>query len=186
MKEPKRQKIIFERGYIKELFKSINQSALWFYQPYFTILGLDIAYFGIVFASFQIIAAFSSKYAHNLEEKIGEKYSLLMLIFLVGVSYFLMSSFIFLFSFSFCFIQQFVRGFQKIVVTDYINKLTKSNIRATILSVESLVGKLVYAFIIPIFGFLADFYSITQALAVIGITAFFIGLIFLVYIKNIK
>lgn len=56
-----------------------------------------------------------------------------------------MSNFIYLFSFSFAFIQQFVRGFSKPVITDYINKLVSSDIRATVLSAQNLVGRLFYA-----------------------------------------
>jgi MFS family permease len=209
LKEPKRHKLIFEKGYIKELFKNIkvaliqnaklrwiiiysgmiyafNQSALWLYQPYFKISGLDLAYFGIVFASFQIVAAFSSKYAHKIEERLGQKYSLAMLIFLVAGSYFLMSNFVFLFSFSFCFIQQFVRGFKNAVINDYINQLTNSSMRATILSAESFVGRLLYAMIIPIFGWIADVYTLEQALMVIGATTLISGIVIILILKKVK
>lgn len=209
LQEPKRHKLIFEKGYLKELLKIIkvaliqnkklrwiiiysgviyafNQSALWLYQPYFKLSGLDIAYFGIVFASFQVVAAFSSKYAHKIEEKIGQKYSLAMLIFLVAGSYFLMSNFVFLFSFSFCFIQQFVKGFKNAVITDYINQLTNSSMRATILSAESFVGRLLYATIIPIFGWIADIYTLQQALMVMGATTLISGIIILIILKKDK
>ncbi len=209
MQEPERHKLIFKKGYTKELLKIIkvaliqnkklrwiiiysgiilafNQSALWLYQPYFKLSGLDITYFGFVFASFQVVAAFSSKYAHKIEAKLGQKYSLSMLIFLVAGSYFLMSSFVFLFSFSFCFIQQFVRGFKSAVVTDYINQLTDSNIRATVLSAESFVGRLLYAVIIPVFGWIADVYTLAQALAVIGATTLISGIIILIILKKDK
>jgi len=209
LQEPQRHKLIFEKGYLKELLKIIkvaliqnkklrwiiiysgviyafNQSALWLYQPYFKLSGLDIAYFGIVFASFQVVAAFSSKYAHKLEKKLGQKYSLAMLILLVAGSYFLMSNFVFLFSFSFCFIQQFVRGFKNAVVTDYINQLTESNMRATVLSAESFVGRLLYAAIIPIFGWLADVYTLGQALTVMGSTTLISGIIILLILKKNK
>ena len=207
MEEPKRYKIIIQQGYTKELLSilkitflqnkkvrwiiiysgviyAFNQSALWLYQPYFKVSGLDIAYFGIVFAGFQMVAAFSSKYAHKIEEKLGQKYSLAMLTFLVAGSYFLMSNFIFLFSFSFCFIQQFVRGFKNAVVTDYINQLTTSNMRATVLSAESFIGRIIYAAIIPVFGWMADVYTIVQALTVIGATALISGIVILIILKK--
>jgi len=207
MQEPKRHKLIFRKGYTKELLKIIkvtliqnkklrwiiiysgvvfafNQSALWLYQPYFKISGLDIAYFGIVFASFQFVAAISSKYAHKIEGKLGQKYSLAMLIFLVAGSYFLMSNFVFLFSFSFCFIQQFVRGFRSAVVTNYINKLTDSSMRATVLSAESFIGRLLYAIIIPIFGWIADVYTLTQALTLIGVATIISGIIILLILRK--
>lgn len=202
IKEPKRHKMIFERGYLEKLFQilrttfidniklrwliiysaviiSLNQAVLWFYQPYFKLTGLDIVYFGFVFAAFNLVAAISSKYAHYIEKKIGRKFSLVMLIFLVAGSYFLMSNFIYWFSFSFAFIQQFVRGFSRPVITDYINKLTTSEVRATVLSAQNLVEKLFYAFIIPFAGWAADIYSLVQALTIIGITAIVAGIIIL-------
>lgn len=209
MQEPHRHKLIIEKGYVAELLKIItitivkneklrwliifsgiiyafNQSALWLYQPYFRLTGVDIAYFGIVFAGFHIVAAFSSKYAHQIEEKIGQTYSLVMLVVLVAGSYLLMSNVIFLFSFSFCFLQQFARGFKNAVITDYINKLTTSNMRATVLSAESFVGKLLYAAIIPVIGWIADIYSLVQALSILAITTFVSGIIILILLRKNK
>lgn len=209
MKEPKRHKLIIAKGYTKELFEimktamlknkklrwiiiysgivySFNQTALWLYQPYFKLSGLDVIHFGLVFASFQLVAGFSSKYAHRVEAKFGQKYSLAMLILLVSLSYFLMSNFIYLFSFSFCFIQQFVRGFQKAVVNDYINQLTTSDVRATILSVESFVSRLLYAAIIPIVGWVADIYTLDQALLVLGVTSLVSGLTIFAILHKFK
>jgi len=208
LKEPARHKPILKKGYVKELIFiikysmlknkklkwliiysgiifSFNQSVLWFYQPYFLISGVDIMYFGIIFASFQVVAALSSKYAHALEQKLGEKYSLVMLIFLVSASYLLMSNFVLLFSFSFAFLHQFVRGFSKVVITDYINKLANSDIRATILSAQSMSGRLIYALIVPIFGWVADVYTLINALTIIGISALVIGIpVILIMKKN--
>lgn len=109
-----------------------------------------------------------------------------MLIFLVAISYLLMSNFIFLFSFSFCFIQQFVKWFKNVIVTDYINQLTKSNMRATVLSAESFIGRLVYAIIIPIIGLIADIYSLTQALTIVWITILVSWLIILAFLRKDK
>jgi len=72
-----------------------------------------------------------------------------------------------------------VRGFSKVVITDYVNKLTTSDIRATILSAKNMVGQLIYAIIIPIFGWIADVYSLLQALTALGITTLVVGTVFL-------
>lgn len=207
LKEPKRHKLIIKKGYLIELIKIIkyslienqklrwliiysgiayafNQSALWFYQPYFSLSGLNIIHFGFIFASFQIIAAVSSKISYKLEEKLGQRYSLIMLTIFIGTSYLLMSHFVFLFSFTFAFLQQFSRGFYKVVINDYINKLTSSNIRATILSIKSMISQLIYAIIIPIFGWIADIYSLRQTLFIIGISTFVLGgIVLVIFIK---
>jgi MFS family permease len=209
IKEPERHKLIFKKNYFFELLNIIkteiltkpklkwlilfggiiyafNQSALWFYQPYFALSGLEIVHFGFIFASFQLVSAFSSKYAYKVEAFLGEKYSLVMLLVLVVVSYFLMGNFVYLFSFSFVFLQQFVRGFSNVVIGDYIHKLTESRIRATILSVQSMFKNLVYAVLIPIFGYVADVYSLLQTFLVIGATAFVIGSIVLFVLHRNK
>jgi MFS family permease len=207
MQEPQRHKLVLQKGYLKELLNIINttfihnkklrwiiiysgvvyafnQTALWLYQPYFILSGLDIAWFGFVFAGFQLVAAFTSKYAHKLEARLGQKYSLAMLILLVALSYFLMSNFVFLFSFSFCFIQQFVRGFKNAVVTDYINQLTASEIRATVLSAQSFIGRLIYAIIIPFIGWVADVYTLVQALGILAITTLASGIVILIILRK--
>ncbi|MCO4781475.1 MAG: MFS transporter [Candidatus Cloacimonetes bacterium] len=209
MREPKRDSLIVKQHYLKEIIHvlnvslmqnrklrwliiysgivyAFNQSVLWLYQPYFKLSGLDIIYFGVVFASFQLVAAFSSKFAFKIEAIIGEKKSLAILILLVAISYCLMGYFIFLFGFIFCFIQQFVRGFRKAVVSDYLNKLVDSDMRATVLSSENFVGSLLYAIIIPIFGWISDIYSLQQALVIMGIITFVVGSFALVCLKKNK
>ncbi len=209
LKEPKRHKTIFKKGYILELFKTIkyaiiknkklkwlvvysgvllgfNSAAIWLYQPYFKISGLDIVYFGIVFAFFNIVAAISSKYAHKIEGVIGQKSSLVSLVLITGISYLLMSNFIYIFSFSFAFLQQFVRGFSKPIIEDYINKLTSSEIRATVLSVQNMSYKFFYAAIIPIIGWIADVYNLVQALAILGITTLIIGIFSILMLRKVK
>ncbi|MCK5044120.1 MFS transporter [Candidatus Parcubacteria bacterium] len=198
MHEPKRHKLIFEKGYMWELLRIIKYSltennklrwlmiysgivysfgmaSFWLYQPYFSLSGLDIMHIGFIFASFQIVAAITAKYSHKIEERLGEKYSLIMLIALIGISYFLMSSFVYLFSFVFAFLQQFVRGFSNVVINDYINKLTTSDIRATILSAKNMIGQLIYAIMIPFVGWFTDVYSLLQAFTVLGATVLIIG-----------
>ena len=209
MTEPKRHKLIFKKGYLSELLEmisfslfknkrlrwlmiyigiiySFNQAVLWLYQPYFQLTGLDIVYFGVVFASFQLVAAASSKYAHKIEETLGQKHSLAMLVVLVSASFLMMGKFIYLFSFMFVFLQQFVRGFSGVVFTDYINRLTRSEIRATILSANNLMSRLLYALIIPLIGWTADVYSLVQALVLMGITLLISGTIVLFILHKEK
>ena len=202
MHEPRRHKKIFKKGYTYELYKILKyalvknkklrwlliysgltygllQAVIWFYQPYFELGGLDIIYFGFVYAAFNIIAATTGKYAHILEGKLGEKFSLALIPLLIAVAYLLMGKFVFIFGFVFAFLHQFTRGFSKVVLADYINKLTKSEIRATVLSGANLLQRLAYALIIPFAGWYADIYTIPQTLTVLGVTTAAIGAVLL-------
>jgi MFS family permease len=201
--EPKRSKTIFTKNHFFDLFKIIklaileNKKLRWLlvysavtigfiniayflYQPYFKLAGLNIIYFGVVFAGFNVIAAISSKYAHLLEEKMGQKYSLILLGVLTSISFLLMGNFIYLFSFSFAFLLQFVRGFSSVVISDYVHQLTDSSIRATVLSVKSLIEKMFFAIVTPFIGWFVDVYSLEQALILSGILVLFFGAISLV------
>ncbi len=202
-KEPQRHKAIFTKNYLFDLLKAIKSSILknkkmrwlliysaviisfiqvayFLYQPYFKLSGLNPIYFGVVFASFNLIVAISAKYSHLLEEKIGQKYSLILLFVLTGASYILMSNFIFLFSFVFALLIQFVQGFSSVVISDYVNQLTDSGLRATVLSVKSLIEKTFFAIITPLIGWIVDIYSLEQALFISGILVLFFGAISLV------
>lgn len=160
------------------------QTAFWFYQPYFELSGLDVAVFGFIFAGFNIVSAASSKYAHVVENWLGKTLSLVSLLVLVVASLALMSSFVLKISFVFIVLQQFVRGFSKPVISDYINQLVGSENRSTILSTHSLLGRVFQAGSMPVFGLISDTYSITQALSVLGITVFFAGIVLLVLMRS--
>jgi len=199
-KEPQRHKPIYTKNYIFDLLKIIKSSVLknkklrwllaysaiivgfinvayFLYQPYFKLSGLNIVYFGIIFAGFNVVVAISAKYSHLLEEKIGQKYSLILLFILTGVSFLLMSNFIYLFSFAFALLIQLVKGFSSVVVSDYVHQLTDSRIRATVLSVKSLIEKMFFAAITPFIGWVVDVYSLEQALTLSGIIVLFFGAI---------
>jgi len=209
MKEPKRHKRIIKKNYMHELFSILyyslfknvklrwilvysgiiigfNHAAWLLYQPYFKLSGLDLIYFGFVFALVHLTAAFSSKKAHFVEEKIGKRNSLILLVVFVGISYILMSKIIFVFSFVFVFLQQFVRGFSRVVLSDYVNELTTSDIRATILSAKSLIDRLVYAIIIPFVGWIADVYTLIHALIALGITSLIVGAVILLVLYKTR
>jgi hypothetical protein len=207
MLEPPRKKLTAEAGYAQELWRilrhcfaarprlrwliiysgviiGLNNAALWFYQPYFKLCALPVAYFGVAFASYQVFVALSSKYAYHLETKLGSRYSLILLVIMVSAGYVFMGYFVFLFSFLFAFFHQFARGFSRIVMTDYVNQLTDSDIRATVLSVQNLVMRVIYAALIPLLGRIADLTSIVQALQILGVVTIVAGGILLLVLKR--
>ncbi len=156
------------------LFGTLISGVLWFYQPYFKLCGIDVAYFGIIFAMFNIIQGLSYKYAHVIDEKINIEILLILMPIILSISYFLMSRFIFYFSFIFAFLQQFLRGSSEVILSDYLNKLVSSEIRASVLSVKNMLYRLLYASLLPILGYIADLYSLLFALKILGILSLFL------------
>ena len=162
------------------------QIAFWMYQPYFELTGLEIAAFGWAYASFNVVSAASSKYGYLIEGKIGKPLSLVMMPLMLVASLFLMSNFIAVFSFTFIFLQQLVRGYQKPIISDYINEIISSENRSTILSTKSLIGRILQAGSLPIFGLIIDLYSVPQALTVLGITIIAGGTVLILLLYSVK
>jgi predicted MFS family arabinose efflux permease len=134
--------------------------------------GLNIAYFGIVWACFNIFAIFGSKSAHRLEEFLGERWSLWLMIIFYTFSCIFMGYWFIFFGFIFIFMQQFIRGFNGPVLQDYTNKHLDQEKRATLISIQSLSGSLMFAILGPIYGWLADKFSLSKTLIFTGISFF--------------
>jgi len=198
--EPARKKMLVKKGYsrafvvnIGKVFKSskglqlivvysaliyiFNQSIFPAYQHYYTVSGVDLLYFGVIHALLQMVAAFSSKYAYRVEHHFGRRNTLLIIPFMVAISYLLMGTFIGFWSFLFIFLQQFVRGFRAVVVSDYINQLVGSDQRATILSMESLFSKILIAPMLLLWGLSLEFISLAYTMQLLGIVGLLMGLI---------
>ena len=71
------------------------------------------------------------------------------------------------------------RGFATPILKGYINQLTFSEMRATVLSIRNFIIRLMFAAIAPFVGWLNDYYSLSTALIATGIIIFVPGVIFL-------
>ena len=162
------------------IIASLSDVWYYLYQPYFKLTGLDIMYFWIIFAIFNLIQGISAKYSHLIEEKIWEKLSLIMIFLITSLWYILLWNIIFIFSFVFIFIFYFMFWFAWIVLSDYIHKETKSSIRATVLSLKGLITKIFYVILAPIIWYIADIYTLWQTFTIIWIITFVVWFVFLI------
>ncbi|MDB4335010.1 MFS transporter [bacterium] len=62
----------------------------------------------------------------------------------------------------------FSRGIATPVLKDYVNRITTSDIRATVLSIRSLIIRANFALIAPLFGYLSDTYSRSHSMKMLG------------------
>jgi MFS family permease len=141
----------------------------WTYQPYMKMVGLPLSLFGVVFAFLYVVTALFSKYADRLEKMVKEKFTLFLMPALVVVSLILMSRLIFLWSLSFILFQQAVFGIHEPVLKNHLNRLTPSDVRATMLSVQSMVGNLVFAILAPFMGTFVDRFGLQNALLIFAL-----------------
>ena len=159
------------------LIFAFNQVSFWYYQPYFKAIGVDVAYFGVLFASFQIVASLGSKYANTImkrfsKEQIFISVAIAILISLIGMGWF--------FSYlgiAFIYLQQLVRGVLMIYSSEYAQKYASDELRATTASFMALVNKLFYAANLYIFVELSKGVSLEHIYFVMaGFLAILLGL----------
>lgn len=159
----------------------------WFVQPYYKLLNINIMYFGIIGAVLNIAVAIPSFYAHIIERKIKTNYLLIFLLVSLVLCYFLASQFISLWSLVFLLIFYVVRGIATPVLRDYMNRHTPSEVRATVMSIRSFIIRIVFASFSPLLGYIADVYTLPQALLFSSILFFVLGGITLIFLlRNSK
>jgi MFS family permease len=208
LSEPKHTKILEKKNYWRHSYESFgevfkNKSLLFillfgalisvgikistaFYQPFMNAIGVKISYFGVIWALFGIFSIIGSKYSFKIEEKFKGKISLWLIIITLCLSLVLMSIFFVILGILFIFIQQFfVNGFAQPVIQDYANKNMSSEKRATLLSIQNMSERFLFAILAPFYGFIADKFSLSNALLISGITLF-VALSILMIIKRSK
>ena len=150
---------------------------VWFIQPYWELANIPLAYFGILWALLQFNIAFWAVMSHKFKEK---SYSRLLIIFTILQ----ITAYIFL-AFNVSIIGVFVififgalRGLNKPMYVNFINHRTPSHMRATVLSVESMISSLTFSIIAPFMGYISDIYSMQTAFLVSATTITILGFIF--------
>ncbi len=205
--EPSRQKYENKDGAIAGIAKIIHGSVLknskilwlliyagcvgastltlvWLIQPYFTLVGLPIFYFGIVWAILNFSLAIFSAQAHKIEKTLGQSWSLFILVLLPFAGYLLLATFNTLWSLIFLLLFYFTRALSQPIIKDYINNSISSDIRATVLSVQSFVTRILFAVIGPFIGWIADLYTLQTAFILAAGIFLIIGLCSFVFLRK--
>ena len=136
----------------------------WISQSYFSLVGLPIVYFGVVWAVLNLSIVLFSLWAHDIERSLGRRSSLILLAILPVIGYFGLSFVSTLFGIGIIFLFYFARAFGIVVLNDYVNRAVASDIRATVLSIQALSWRAVFAIIGPFIGWMSDVYSLQMAL----------------------
>jgi len=154
------------------LFSAVTGTATltmaWFAQPYFEFAHIDILWFGLLWTSLNVAVAVTSYTAHHIEQKLGQKRSILIIALMVPLGYLALSRFHLPIGLIILYLFYLLRGYATPVLKDYINRITASNIRATVLSVRNFIIRLLFALVGPLLGWIKDIYSLPQALLLAG------------------
>ncbi|MBW2982513.1 MFS transporter [Candidatus Woesearchaeota archaeon] len=148
-----------------------------FYQPYLQSIKISLVYFGWIYFAMSLLAAAGAKIADKAESYLGERKILILMLIFFLISIYGMSLELKIIGFIFPILIFFVGGVFQPVISDYINKHTESEHRATVLALNELVVEFFAALSAPLFGWVADLWSLAAAfefMAVILIINLFI------------
>ena len=155
------------------LFSSIIGTATltmaWFVQPFFEHIHLTLQMFGILWTALNLTAGIMSFIAYRIETRLGQIQSVLIIAVLVPAGYISLYFFHSAYALSILFLFYIVRGFATPVLKDYINRMTGSDKRATVLSVRNFIIRMNFALIGPFLGWYMDVYTLPMAMLLAGI-----------------
>jgi MFS family permease len=155
---------------------------VWFVQPFLELVNVPLSLFGISWAVLQFAVGIFAILAHRIESFLGRRTALVSLILISSAGYFLLSQFQMIWAGLFFFLFYLVRGINGPVLNDYINRCVDSDIRATVLSVKSLVGRMMFMVLGPLAGWVADVYSLSEAFLLCGVIFLVFGSVFLFFL----
>jgi MFS family permease len=140
----------------------------WLVQPYFLAINLPVEMYGIFWTALNLTVGVSSVFAHRVEMFFGKANSLVAIILLIALGYFLSGIVISVWGMAFLFLSYLTRGIAAPILKNYINQYTQSEIRATILSVRDFIIRIIFAAIGPLLGWITDNINLKSAFLLAG------------------
>ena len=149
----------------------------WLVQPLFVYFALPLAWYGIFIPALNLTTGTVSMYAHVFEKKMGFETTLFIIAIGVPLLYLAMGWFNATWALVFLFVFYIIRGVATPVLKNHINRVTPSEIRATVLSLRSLIIRLAFVVLGPVLGWYADTSSLSSAMLAGGVVFFVAALL---------
>ena len=157
----------------------------WFAQPYFSSIGLPVSMYGVIWAVMNLSVGITAILAWRIEGALKPPRTVASFTILLCLSYFALA---FTHSYAglvFLLVFYLARGLATVTLRNYINVITSSDIRATVLSVRNFIIRLLFVLTGPLFGWITDHYGLQAALVSAGLIFGSLGSITMIFfIRN--
>lgn len=140
----------------------------WFAQPVFSEVGLEKSYYGYAWVILNLCVAFGSLMALRINYYFGHNKIIIFLAFTMSAGFITIAFKLTYIAFISMIIFYFIRGTAHPILKNYINNLTTSDKRATVLSLRSLLIRILYSGFGPLLGVVSDTISLKLALILCG------------------
>lgn len=141
----------------------------WFVQPWFIRANLQTNWFGIAWTVLNLSVGISAFYAYKLELKFGKITTAAAFTIILAIGFIASGWTKSLWGIIFILLFYLARGVATPILKDNINRITPSNMRATILSVRNFIIRILFAILAPFYGWAIDKLSLTSALTIAGL-----------------
>jgi MFS family permease len=166
--------------FLSSVIGSSTLTMAWFVQPYFKLLLIPVALFGVLWTVLNSIVGFASIASFRIERWMGEKKTILFIILFITLGYIGIGIFKAYWALAFLILFYIVRGVATPVLKDYINKHTASETRATVLSIRNFIIRLIFSGVGPFLGWATDVYTLQTALLLAGFIYFILAIPFFI------
>ncbi len=149
-------------------------TGVWAYYLYYDQAGIPHVWYGALAAAFSLTGALAGNLAHRIEKRLGRR-ATLWLLMVIGPSFVALGLGMTWQALPFVFVNAFLWNLSVPLFRAYVNALAPSELRATVLSVFSLAGRLLYSAVAIVAGRIADTWSMGHGFAFLGVTFLAVG-----------
>jgi hypothetical protein len=142
---------------------------VWTHQKYWQDSGVPLVYFGVLFASYNLIFGFAGRSASFMSVRYGRGPVVTAIGVLPIIAYFVMASFFGWVGIVFGLLGHIGRGLGSVLFLNALNERISSTFRATVISMTQLGTRASFAILGPLVGFGIDAWGLPAVLSALGI-----------------
>lgn len=171
--------------FLHSLISTMTLTFFWFFQVFQQMVGVPVVLFGLTHAVIVAAGAFASKYVRLFEKRVDDRW------LLIGVASAVVGGYIVLglppaaWLLVWFLVSRIAWGFLGPLTADMVNRMTTSDVRATVLSLRSFLGRLIFVCTSPFVGALADARSVPVALLTAGVIGGLLLIITFVMMRSV-
>lgn len=160
---------------------------VWLYQPLWQEKQVPVWLFGVLWAALSLPPALAGRWAHVLETRLGRTRILWFLPLPVILGYLILAFVPGYGALAGAYLVPFLRGLAQPIVGRYIHDETRSDKRATVVSIQSWVFRLGYFLLGPVIGWIGKNYGLSAAFCASATVTFVsLGLLLPPLIRRIR
>jgi MFS family permease len=148
---------------------SATLTMAWIYPVYLSQLNFKEIEIGLSSTLLNLAVGFTTLFAYKIERRLQPKFTILTFTLVITTMFIALGFINSAWAILLLLVFYINRGVATPVLKDYINRITSSDMRATVLSLRALFIRMNFAILAPLFGYLTDTYTLNEAFIIIGV-----------------